>query len=235
MIYNSVVVNNEYRLPRRLPRNSIVVDIGAHAGMFSFAALSRGAGVVYAFEPEPNNFRCAGQNLAQFGSRVRLSNAAVWRSDIANPSLHFFPSADAANTGGGTVIWDTDGPAVQSVKFDDVIRDVTEDGKNRIALLKIDCEGAEFPILLTSRRLDQIDRIVGEYHELRAELPKHAQIPGVEEFSVQVLVRTLESAGFSLATEPQASGTFGEMGLFFADRPNLRLVDRLRSIARRFV
>jgi hypothetical protein len=85
-------------------------------------------------------------------------------------------------------------------------------------LLKIDCEGAEFPILLTSSRLDCIDRIVGEYHELRAELPRHVRVPGCEQFTVEILVEHLESFGFAVALEPQATGTFGALGLFFADR-----------------
>ena len=98
-------------------------------------------------------------------------------------------------------------------------------------MLKIDCEGAEFPILLTSRRLGDIDRIVGEYHELRALPPAHARVPGVEEFSLQILTSALESAGYAVATEPQASGPFGELGLFFADRKPAGLLDRLRSVA----
>ena len=68
-------------------------------------------------------------------------------------------STDDANAGGGTLIWDTDGPLVDAVPFDDIVEEVSGGGARRIALVKIDCEGGEFPILLTSRRLDRIDRI----------------------------------------------------------------------------
>ena len=61
--------------------------------------------------------------------------------------------------------------------FDAVVDDVSMKGARRVNLLKIDCEGAEFPILLTSNRLAAIDRIVGEYHELRADLPPHVRLP----------------------------------------------------------
>jgi len=132
--------------------------------------------------------------------------------------LHFWPSSDRSNAGGGTLIWDTDGPLVDAVPFDEVIAAISDEGRRRIDLLKIDCEGGEFPILLTSSRLDHIDRIVGEYHELRADLPRHVRIPGCEQFTVEILSAHLERAGFEVSLEPQAIARFGALGLFFADR-----------------
>src|SRR5262249_49186033 len=76
VIYNSVVTGTEYRLPDRLAPDSVVIDIGAHVGAFSYLALTRGAGSVYAFEPEPSNLAWARVNLAPFGDRVRLSSRA---------------------------------------------------------------------------------------------------------------------------------------------------------------
>ena len=102
VIYHSVVTKNEYRLPPRLGGDSVVIDIGAHAGMFSHLALERGARTVYAFEPEPSNVDQARRNLEAFESRVTLSRRAVWRSDIPPAPLHFCPSGDTANAGGGT-------------------------------------------------------------------------------------------------------------------------------------
>lgn len=218
VIYNAVVRNNEYRVPDTLPADSIVVDIGVHVGSFSYLALSRGAGTVFGFEPEPANYARAQHNLAPFGDRVRLHNHAVWRSDLPGLRLPFFASADPANSGGGTLIWETDGPLVEALPFDDLVDRITGHGHRRIELLKIDCEGAEFPILLTSRRLDRIQRIVGEYHELRASLPAHLRIPGCDEFSLEVLRAGLERAGFAVTTERQATAKYGEMGLFFATR-----------------
>ncbi len=218
VIYNAVVVQNEYRVPDVLPAGALVVDIGVHVGSFSHLALSRGAGTVYGFEPEPSNFARASENLAPFGDRVRLFNHAVWRSDIPGGRLPFFASTDQANSGGGTFIWDTDGPLIDAVPFDDLVDTITNRGERRIDLLKIDCEGAEFPVLLTAKHLDRIDRIVGEYHELRASLPAHVRIPGHDEFSLEGLTAVLERAGFTVTSLKQATGTFGDLGLFFADR-----------------
>ncbi len=218
VIYNSVVRQNEYRLPPTLPAGAIVVDIGVHIGAFSYLALTRGAASVYGFEPEPSNLRQARENLATFGERVHLFNRAVWRSDVPTVQLHFWASTDDANTGGGTLIWDTDGPLVDAVPFDEIVDMVTEGGRRRIDLVKIDCEGAEFPILLSSKLLDRVDRIVGEYHELRAELPAHVRVDGCEQFTLDVLTAALERAGFSVSAQPQATAQYGALGLFFADR-----------------
>lgn len=218
LIYKTVVVQNEYRLPDALAPEALVVDIGVHVGSFSHLALSRGAAALHGFEPEKSNYECAGRNLAPFGDRVRLYNHAVWRSDTPGLRLPFWRSTDRANGGGGTLIWDTDGPLVDAVPFDDVVDAVGEGGRRRLDLVKIDCEGAEFPILLTSRLLDRVDRIVGEYHELRAELPAHVRVPGCTEFSMPLLAAGLERAGFTVTWERQATAQFGDLGLFFAER-----------------
>jgi FkbM family methyltransferase len=219
VVYDSVVTRNEYRLPDELAPDSLVVDIGVHIGAFSYLALRRGAGSVYGFEPEAANYARAIENLAPFGRRVHLSNRAVWRSDTPACQLHFWRSADTANTGGGSLIWETDGPLVDAVPFDAVIDAVSRGGRQRIDLVKIDCEGAEFPVLLTSSLLGRIDRIVGEYHELRARLPAHVRIPGYDEFALEGLVAGLQRAGFDVTWQHQATAKFGDMGLFFAQRP----------------
>jgi FkbM family methyltransferase len=217
VLYTNVVTRNEYRVPEDLS-GAVVIDVGMHVGAFSHLALTRGAAELHGFEPEASNYLCAVQNLAPFGARVHLHHRAVWRSDITAPALHFWRSTDDANAGGGTLIWDTDGPLVDVVSFDDVVDTISEHGRRRISLLKIDCEGAEFPILLTSSRLGRIDRIVGEYHELRAELPQHVRLPGCEQFTVEILAAHLETFGFAVTLEQQATATFGALGLFFAER-----------------
>jgi len=223
VIYASVVERNEYRVPDDLA-GAIVIDIGMHVGAFSHLALLRGAAEVHGFEPEPANFACAARNLAPFAGRTHLHPSAVWHADAPRSALHFFRSTDAGNAGGGTLIWETDGPLVDAVRFDTVIEEVTRQGRRRVNLLKIDCEGAEFPVLLTSERLGDVDRIVGEYHELRAgELPRHVRVPGVEQFTIDLLAAHLERSGFAVSLEPQATAEFGALGLFFAERVSVDL------------
>lgn len=223
-ILESVAGGHEYRLPEAFGPADVVVDVGMHIGGFGLEVLRRGAGRVHGFEAERSNFGLAAANLRPFGDRARLVNKAVWRSDVPVDRLGFTPSYDAANTGGGGMIfWHGRGQVVQEVEavaFDDVIRDVTGQGRRRVRLLKIDCEGSEFPILLTSKTLHRIDSIVGEFHEVGGPfddhpMPAHARIPGVDRFTIELLADALRRAGFRVEwTRP--AGSF--MGLFTAER-----------------
>src|SRR5437870_3594985 len=76
-IFLSVVAEDEYRLPRFSPADT-VLDLGAHTGSFALAALRRGAGLVVCCEPDPANFLLLRHNLAPFGARVRLLPCAAW-------------------------------------------------------------------------------------------------------------------------------------------------------------
>jgi FkbM family methyltransferase len=224
-IFDVVVTYNDYRLPERFAADDIVVDIGTHIGSFCYAVLQRGARHVYGFEPEASNYECAVRNLRSFGDRVHLYNKAVWRSDQVVEKLFFVGSADAANTSGGGVVWPDAGTPVDVVTLDDVIRDVTDGGNKRIKLLKIDCEGAEFPILLTSRMLLVIDNIHGEFHEAggdyeNAIIPERARVAGFPRFTIDKLTGVLQQAGFRVISIRHDSS---HMGLFFATRNALPL------------
>lgn len=215
-IFQHFQLHNEYRMPDRFGPEDLVVDIGVHIGGFSYSALGRGAGRLVGFEAEPSNYAAARHNLAQFGSKVELHNKAVWRSDRPAGRLHFTPSTDDTNTGGGSMIWGGDGPSVESAPFDDVVRAITNNGAVRIRMLKIDCEGSEFPILLTSNCLEQIDEIAGEFHELPAEvLSDDVKVAGVDSFTIEALAAKLQRSGFSVAWERHGDSN---LGLFFAAR-----------------
>jgi FkbM family methyltransferase len=221
-IFGEVCAGNEYRLPERLEPDDLIVDIGMHIGGFCLAALERGSHCVHGFEAEASNFACAARNLKHFEGRVHLHHKAVWRSDRNVGRLKFTGSPDQANTGGGGVIfWEGAGgfeQAVEVVRFDDVIRTLTNRGKQRVRLLKIDCEGSEFPILLTSRTLPLIDTIAGEFHEVGGEfdshtIPERARVRGVPAFTMAALSSALERAGFRVTMTRQGQT---HMGLFFA-------------------
>jgi FkbM family methyltransferase len=223
-ILKSVVLENEYRLPEQLHPENIIVDIGMHIGTFCYAALLRGAQHVHGFEAEQENFRLAASNLKPFGDRVSTHHGAVWRSDRKGDSLFHQGSRDASlgsNTGGGSIFWSTTGEKLDVLAFDDIIHAVTDNGRKRVHLLKIDCEGSEFPILLTARSLHLIDNIRGEFHEMGdgtcnpVPIPAIAQVEGVSPFTVGALVQCLERAGFTVEWERSGASFHG---WFFATR-----------------
>jgi FkbM family methyltransferase len=221
-IFHTVVGGDEYRLPEQFGPDDIVLDIGMHIGSCCLAVLLRGAGNVYGFEPDPANYALASRNLAAFGDRCRVSDRAVWRSDRCDEVLHFCSSLmDPSDTGGGNVLYPNGRAVVRTVSLDRVLSEVSEDGRKRVRFLKIDCEGSEFPILLTSRMLHCVDQIHGEYHELNdgiynhQPIPEPARVPGVDRFSIGVLTDHLRREGF--AVEHVRHGKT-HLGLFFATR-----------------
>jgi FkbM family methyltransferase len=218
-LFHYMMASDEYRLPESFDPDDIIIDIGVHIGSFSYQALIRGSNDVYGFEAEPSNYECATRNLAQFGDRVRIEHRAVWRSDRkTNETLHYIYSLDKANTGGGNVMGDSGGASVQAIALDDVIDRVSSAGRKRIRMLKIDCEGSEFAILMTAKRLHLIDVIAGEFHEFGGDyeqniIPGPARVPGVDRFTIVELTRTLERAGFQVTSMRHPNS---HLGLFHA-------------------
>lgn len=238
-IFYSVCEANEYRLPEAFRPDDIIIDVGMHIGSFCYAALRRGSNHVHGFEAELSNYESAVRNLRPFGNRVSLHHKAVWRSDRDVHSLRFFGSSDGANTGGGNVVFAVGECEVEAIPFDEVILAVTDGGRKRVRLLKIDCEGSEFPILLTSLNLHMIDQIIGEFHELGGDydphkvLPEGTRVPGFERFTIVELSDVLRRAGFDVIWERPPEKN---IGLFFASRripPYVRFARRAVSVARR--
>lgn len=227
-IRQMVFARNEYRLPAHLSADSLVLDIGAHIGSFTEAALSRGAGHVYAVEANLENYQIAAANLCTYREqgRVQLQHQAVWRSDTNKDVLYEEPyplleGTTLANTGGAGVIWTETGRTVPKIGFDELVTEVTENGRKRIALMKIDCEGSEWPILLTSKCLHLIDEICGEFHEIGGcydDLTPPFLIDGYNKFTVDELSDFLERQGFQVETSRSEKPASKRLGLFFAKR-----------------
>jgi FkbM family methyltransferase len=241
MIFDGVVALDEYRLPERFDPHDVVVDVGAHIGSFAYAVVLRGGEHVWSIEPDRTNCAFAAEHLRPYVDQafVRLIHAAVWRSDPNDDELRFdgyhpFPESypgmeGIVNTGSGSVVWGR-GEAVAKIAFDDVVDLATNGGERRVRLLKLDCEGAEWPILLTSRRLHLIDEIVGEFHELGGRFleigenrPSNAYVfhsARVAGFTVEELVRFLCDAGFCVTYDRhmRPNGALEGLGLFFATR-----------------
>jgi FkbM family methyltransferase len=212
-IWDAVVANNEYHLPDRFDPRDVVIDVGCHVGSFAAACLRRGAGKVFAFEVAPDNYALATNNLSRFGARAEVLYAACWRSDVPPTTIYFNPASEE-NTGAGNVLTAT-GLPVPTVPLDKFLTELPDRcGAERVRLLKLDCEGSEYPILLTSRRLDLVDEICGEFHEPGWEPAEAARVPGVERFTRHVLREHLERNGFTV--EMTEYNYF--LGAFFARR-----------------
>ncbi|MGH9883453.1 MAG: FkbM family methyltransferase, partial [Pyrinomonadaceae bacterium] len=216
-VFEYVVDNNEYNLPTHFDRDDIIVDIGAHIGSFSYAVLSRGANKVYAFEAHPQNYAIACKNLLPFADKVVCRNLAVWRSDQPTQTLFNEDITGYIKTGGISVLWNNEGFPVQSISLDEILFEASSGYTNPIKLVKIDCEGAEYPILFTSKQLNIVEEICGEYHEMEpAQIPERARMSGggFQRFDRYSLKEFFERRGWSIDLEPKSKAD----GLFHARR-----------------
>jgi FkbM family methyltransferase len=206
-MWSAVVTQNEYDLPDRLAPEDVVIDVGAHIGCFSWMCLARGAGRVLAFEVEPANFALLEANLAPAGDRAVARHAAVWRSDRAE-ELFFSPPQLRIDTGGGSVMDGHGAPVDRSVAFSDVLAEALgASASGQIRLLKLDCEGSEYPILYTAPTLEPLREIVGEYHER----PQDPRFTGLPAFTIAALSEFLRGRGFEVSsaqTDPRGLGHF---------------------------
>jgi FkbM family methyltransferase len=150
-------VEHDYQIDKLdIKDGDTIIDIGAHVGIVSIALakLYPNAKIV-AYEPFKPNFDRLVRNLAKNGvTSVTAHNAAV--SDKAGTIvLHGDPTK---NSGGMSIYGNGMSHYIECVAFADILKDYSE-----IALLKIDCEGAEYDIL-NSDPLFGVKAIRGEFH-----------------------------------------------------------------------
>ena len=128
--------------PVRVEPGDIVVDCGAHVGVFTKYALSRGASRVIAIEPEPTNIACIEENLAEeiANGRVTLLKKGVW--DVED-ELAFEVSTNSA--GHHVVHGDPRGgePGIMRIAVSPLDALVRELSLDRVDFIKMDIEGSE--------------------------------------------------------------------------------------------
>jgi FkbM family methyltransferase len=149
-----VYESNEYEI-ESFGDDDIVIDIGSHKGFFAKLCMDKGCKQIHCFEPEPENFNQLVENLKDYKYFQAYNLAVSDRSGKRilhrvlghNTGLHSFYS---------------EGPGIESntVSLDDIL-----DHIKKVSLLKIDAEGAEYEIIMNSKKLNKIKNIVGEYHD----------------------------------------------------------------------
>lgn len=211
LVFHEVVHHNAYGLPSQFDSADVVIDVGAHCGAFAWACVARGAALVQAYEVASDNYETLVANLSPIASRVRARHSAVWRSDTSEV-VRFQPPRRSYNTGEGRVNPRV-GEIVSSVSsLDDAVAEALDGGGSEVVrLLKLDVEGGEFPILYTTRTLDRVTEIIGEYHEGAHGLDPMDDLPP---HTMSDLACHLTSMGFSVISEERRPG----IGMFRARR-----------------
>jgi hypothetical protein len=88
------------------------------------------------------------------------------------------------------------GVEVECIKLDDILAQ-----HEKVRILKIDVEGSEYPILYTSKLLNKIDVILGEFHEMDNALESINNYT----FNREGLTKFLEDNNFEIIKMEQSS------------------------------
>lgn len=204
-IFAVVVLYNEYDLPERMD-GATVIDVGMHIGSFSVAAAQRGAARILGYEPNRANFALAWQNLRRFKAARPCHGAVLHRAAWIQSEV--LSNADPGNTG-ALGVRESASAEIPAFALDDLLR-----RELNVDLLKLDCEGSEWPILLHSRELHRVKKICGEYHECAS----HPLCPDAEGPLDRKLLKRLLQSHFSQVRILPNKSTPG-LGRFWASRP----------------
>lgn len=162
----------EWLLGPLMHRPIQVIDIGGHVGTFSvqLARLHKDARIT-AFEPSATTADYLRRNVEQNGVADRVT---VVQSAVASTTGHAIFDDNGAGSGlNGLLAGRTDGATgvsteVETIAFDEVVAALGAP----VDLVKIDCEGGEYDLVLGSapESWSSVQRIVIEHHPV----PGHA-------------------------------------------------------------
>ncbi|PIS12437.1 hypothetical protein COT70_00905 [candidate division WWE3 bacterium CG09_land_8_20_14_0_10_47_33] len=155
-----------------LKDGAVVLDAGAHIGLFSIFVASKFVGVrVFAFEPEPSNFALLKENIKNNYLQDKIFPFKVALAAESRGRVKFFAHPD--NLGMHTLAMSGKGSSktvkeASSFEADTVtLEEIFKKNKlPRCDLLKMDCEGCEYPVLLSTPEsvLKKIGCLTLEYH-----------------------------------------------------------------------
>ena len=182
-LFDEVILGNVYWASEETMRGREVIDIGANMGTFSILAASLGARKVLAVEPVTATFDVLIKNVWKSGSDVIKPQKAV----ISDSAGKYVRIGLQQKTGHNSLYnAQEEFEEVYSMTLNNLLSMV--DGSN--VFLKMDCEGAEYDILMSASEED-MERITTIAMEVHGDL--HPKYKGIE-----VIQQKLESFGFTL-------------------------------------
>jgi len=178
--------------------DSLVVDIGANVGVFSLFA-ARFARVVYALEPASSNYSRLVPNTSRVHNIVPLKCACAAYDGSGSLDVSGIPVTFSLLTSSSAATQES----IDVISLATLFERYTID---RCDFLKLDCEGAEFEIILQADPsvLNRVRTIVMEYHDHLSSNYSHVD-----------LLEKLKSLGFQ-ASSYNSNGTYG---MIAASRP----------------
>lgn len=164
-MFAEIISHRAFRCLDSVEDAQLIIDCGANVGYSSAYFLTRyPRAFVIAVEPDAENFRMLERNLAPYAGRYQAIESAVWSHPTG-----LVLSEDrlgAGNECARTVrpARSNERPAMVAVDIGSILE---RSGFDRIAILKVDVEGAEKIIFASNydRWLPRVDNLVIELHD----------------------------------------------------------------------
>lgn len=158
-----VFVSEDYKL--NLKSVKVILDIGAHIGISTlYFSINYPGCKIFAYEPSSANFKYLSRNI-QTNKLTNVKTFLLAVSDIPNQKVKLIKSANSMTS--STLKNNVKTNCVfEHVKTTNINNIININHINVIDILKIDCEGEEYNILLNIDRsiFDKIKSFAIEYH-----------------------------------------------------------------------
>jgi len=148
-----------------LPEGAVIIDVGAHIGIFSMLASSKFKNSrIYSIEPSSDNFRILTKQKNLNKANAELFNIALTDKDGEMKLYQGEHSARGSLTR-------KEGKGFEIVKTKTLRRFFSENKIEKCDLMKMDIEGGEYSVLYSTPNeiFDKIDRIFIEIHKIDGE------------------------------------------------------------------
>ncbi len=206
-LYREIFIYQHYNPPITLGDKPVIVDAGGNIGMFSiYASMVFPGASIRTFEADPTTFAALKINLDTYvGGRAKVHNVAL--ADRSG-TTHIVVDGDNPNRCTNTILADFLSKSARRVSAEEVplakLSDLCDD-LPRVDFMKMDIEGAEFPVfddLYKSGLLRRIGSLAMEVHRRAYESVESPH-------RLSGFLRQLEEVGFAMDFFARAERPFG--------------------------
>lgn len=203
-VLREIFVDEIYDQYYNLKKGNIIVDVGAHIGIFAVKAakaVANSGGVVVAIEPDSKNLKFLERNIRENDLKnVIIVSKGAWSKP---DKLKLYHGCYSMSSSFYHQQWQlAESTEVDVDTVDNIVREL---GLEKVDFLKMDVEGAEFEVLRGMKEILQgnINLVISAYHEQDGEV------------TYKKLVPWLASEGFDVCRES---------GIVYVAKDNLKLV-----------
>lgn len=184
-----------------IKNNDLVLDIGAHIGLFAlFASQFCKGGKIFCFEPIKENYELLLENI----KLNNIENIFPYNVAVTKTTSHVKIFRNDDESGHSMFLDNENFVTVDSKSLNDIF---LENEIHNCDFLKLDCEGAEYEIIdsMLPDHIKKIKKTVIEYHlaDKKPEL-------------LERLIHKLQKASFNVNTRP----LFSDIGFLFGIQNN---------------